>query len=114
MLRTRPNGSCTTISRLSSSGNTTYYVSGSGSDRPIYCTGDLARLVPDSNIDFLGRADYQIRLRGYRIEPERSRYFSRNVRVFAKLWSCWAKIRKPLLRLSGIQGPLLNIRAEKP
>ena len=34
----------------------------------IYKTGDLARYLPDGNIDFLGRTDHQVKIRGYRIE----------------------------------------------
>lgn len=35
----------------------------------LYATGDMGRLLPDGNFDFLGRADDQIKISGYRIEP---------------------------------------------
>jgi amino acid adenylation domain-containing protein len=36
----------------------------------IYKSGDLARLLPDGNIEFLGRLDHQVKIRGFRIELE--------------------------------------------
>ncbi|MFM7910426.1 MAG: non-ribosomal peptide synthetase, partial [Microcystis sp.] len=34
----------------------------------LYKTGDLARYLPDGNIEYLGRIDNQVKLRGFRIE----------------------------------------------
>ena len=35
----------------------------------LYKTGDLVRLLPDGNLEFLGRTDDQIKIRGSRVEP---------------------------------------------
>lgn len=39
-------------------------------DDLVYKSGDLARMLPDGNIELLGRADRQVKIRGVRIELE--------------------------------------------
>ncbi len=34
----------------------------------LYLTGDLVRVLPGGEIDFIGRKDHQVKLRGFRIE----------------------------------------------
>jgi amino acid adenylation domain-containing protein len=39
-------------------------------DDRLYKTGDLGRYLPDGEVEFAGRADRQIKIRGFRVEPE--------------------------------------------
>jgi len=40
----------------------------SGGEELIYLTGDLGRLRPDGCLEYLGRKDFQVKIRGHRIE----------------------------------------------
>ena len=42
---------------------------GAASGERAYFTGDLGRMLPDGSIVHLGRTDFQIKVRGYRVEP---------------------------------------------
>lgn len=44
-------------------------------DTKVYRTGDLGRLLPGGDLEYLGRRDNQIKIRGHRIEPEEIEFY---------------------------------------
>ncbi|MEH2088950.1 amino acid adenylation domain-containing protein [Nostoc sp.] len=44
------------------------FISNPFNNSKLYKTGDLARYLPDGNIEYLGRIDNQVKIRGFRIE----------------------------------------------
>ncbi|MFP3939248.1 MAG: amino acid adenylation domain-containing protein [Thermoanaerobaculia bacterium] len=45
------------------------FATGSGAGGRIYCTGDLGRYRPEGQVEISGRADGQVQVRGFRVEP---------------------------------------------
>jgi len=64
-----------------------------GSGR-LYKTGDLARRLPDSDLEFIGRVDRQEKIRGFRIEL--------------------GEIESVLLKSPGVQSATVIVREDKP
>ncbi len=57
----------------------------------IYRTGDVARWLPDGNIEYLGREDHQVKIRGLRIELGE---IENTVRSYPGMVNCVAVVKK--------------------
>lgn len=67
------------------------------SDKPrarLYKTGDLVRLLPDNTIEYIGRMDRQVKIRGLRIELQ--------------------EIEAALLRHPGVENAVVIVREDQP
>ena len=57
----------------------------------IYRTGDIARWLPDGNIEYLGREDHQVKIRGLRIELGE---IENTIREYQGITDCVALVKK--------------------
>jgi len=57
----------------------------------IYRTGDIARWLPDGNIEYLGREDHQVKIRGLRIELGE---IENTIREYPGITDCVAMVKK--------------------
>jgi non-ribosomal peptide synthetase component F len=57
----------------------------------IYRTGDIARWLPDGNIEYLGREDHQVKIRGLRIELGE---IENTIREYPGITDCVAQVKK--------------------
>ncbi|AQT83525.1 hypothetical protein B1222_02310 [Paenibacillus larvae subsp. pulvifaciens] len=51
----------------------------------LYCTGDYAKWLPNGNIEYRGRMDHQVKIRGTASNWVRLKRFSKNIPGFQKL-----------------------------
>lgn len=59
---------------------------------PAYRTGDLGRWLPDGSLAHLGRLDQQLKVRGYRIEPEEIEEVLRRTGLVADAGVCLGEV----------------------
>lgn len=58
----------------------------------IYRTGDIARWLPDGNVEYLGRDDHQVKIRGLRIELGE---IENTIREYPGITDCVAVVKSP-------------------
>lgn len=54
--------------RLPDLTNEKFLLDSSESDKKVYLTGDLGRMSPDGCLEHLGRKDFQVKIRGYKVD----------------------------------------------
>jgi acyl-coenzyme A synthetase/AMP-(fatty) acid ligase len=57
----------------------------------IYRTGDVARWLPDGNVEYLGREDHQVKIRGLRIELGE---IENTIREYPGITNCVALVKQ--------------------
>jgi len=67
------------------------FISSNYINNKIYKTGDLCRLLNDSNIEYLGRIDNQTKIRGMRIELDE---INQNILKFNDIIDCYTTVYK--------------------
>ena len=73
----------------------------------LYKSGDLAKWLPDGNIDFLGRIDNQVKIRGFRIELDEIENQLRSLfPINETLVIAWEKDDKALVAYYSSDNPL--------
>ncbi|PHM35753.1 Non-ribosomal peptide synthetase [Xenorhabdus innexi] len=74
-------------------------------DARLYKTGDLGRWLPDGTIEYLGRNDFQVKLRGFRIEL---REIETKLREYSGVRDAVVIIREHCLNNDGLNNDGLN------
>lgn len=62
-------------------------------DDRLYKTGDIVRYLPDGNVEFLGRGDHQVKIRGVRVELEE---IEAALRMHPGVWEAVAMAREDI------------------